>query len=124
MNEQTSPLPHPETPPRDTRLVGERNLPNLAQRPLQPLAVLRHSLAAADCMSVCMDEGYEGLSVPSKTYYAIGAGGAQVAVSHPSTQLTALAEGHGCGARALPSRPGPLADVVRRLHRTRPVLEQ
>ena len=94
-----------------------RKCPSAAGRPA-------YSLAAADCTSVCMDEGYQGLSVPSKTYYAIGASGAQVAVSHPSTQLTALVEGHGCGVRAPPSRPGLLTGIVWRLHSSRPMLEQ
>lgn len=99
MNEQTSPLPHAETRPRDTRLVAEKKLPNLAHLPLQPLAVLPHSLAPADCMSVGLDEGYVGLcrTVVTGSYRA-----AVFALSQ-GIPIVALAksEYYGCKFRGL-----------------------
>ena len=38
------------------------------------------SLASADCAIVRLDEGYEGVSVPSKTYQMMAAGAAILAV--------------------------------------------
>ncbi|MCY2927676.1 MAG: glycosyltransferase family 4 protein [Planctomycetota bacterium] len=100
-------------------LVARRALANLTLLPLQPLAVLPYSLASADCAIVCLDQGYEGISVPSKTYYALAAGLAILAVSPEGTELTDLIEAEGCGVAIPPHRPDLLGAAVRRLHADR-----
>jgi glycosyltransferase involved in cell wall biosynthesis len=96
-------------------LVAKRNLPNLKLLPFQPLERVPYSLAAADCLIVCLGEGYEGLSVPSKTYYALAAGAAVLAISPKDTELTDLVEQFACGLH-VPPRSGPaLAEAIRRL---------
>lgn len=97
-------------------LVARKALPNLVLLPLQPRSMLPFSLTSADCAIVCLDEGYEGVSVPSKTYHALAAGSALLAVSPPDTELTQLVEQHGCGVHILPRRPQELASAIRRLH--------
>jgi len=96
------------------RMVAEKNLPNLTLLPLQPLEKLPLLLAAADCAIVCLDKGYEGVSVPSKTYPALAAGAALLAVSSKGTELDALIDRHECGFHILPGRPDLLAGAVRR----------
>ncbi|MFP3938563.1 MAG: glycosyltransferase, partial [Phycisphaerae bacterium] len=98
------------------RLVAERNAGNLTLLDFQPLEVLPQSLAAIDCAIVCLDEPYRGVSVPSKTYYALAAGSALLAVSPPDTELTDLIAEHGCGVHIPPGSGEKLADAVRDLH--------
>jgi glycosyltransferase involved in cell wall biosynthesis len=102
--------------------VATRKLPNLTLLPFQPFRVLPYSLTAADVSIVCLDEGYEGLSVPSKTYYALAAGAAILAVSPDDTELTDLIAEHRCGLHVPPRSPQLLAQAVRRLHDDRELL--
>jgi glycosyltransferase involved in cell wall biosynthesis len=95
------------------RLVKKKGLPNLTLLPLQPLKKLPLLLAASDCAIVCLDKGYEGVSIPSKTYPALSAGAALLAVSAKATELDALIDQHECGFHILPGRPDLLADAVR-----------
>jgi len=97
-------------------LIAQERPPNLTLLPFQPIAVLPYSLSAADCSIVCLDEGYEGISVPSKTYYALAAGTALLAASAPATELSELVDEHRCGLHIPPRSPGALADAIRRLH--------
>ncbi len=103
-------------------LVAAADLPNLTLLSFQPLEMLPCSLASADCAVVCLDEGYEGIAVPSKTYYALAAGSAILAVSPSETELTDLVREEGCGVHVLPRRPEELAAAIRRLHADRELL--
>ncbi|MCJ7544837.1 MAG: glycosyltransferase family 4 protein, partial [Phycisphaerae bacterium] len=96
--------------------VAARRLANLTLLPLQPFRVLPYSLTAADASIVCLDVGYEGVSVPSKTYYALAAGTAIVAVSPDDTELTDLVAEYRCGLVVRPRDPAALAEAIRRLH--------
>ena len=96
--------------------VAARRLTNLTLLPLQPFGVLPHSLTAADVSIVCLDEGYEGVSVPSKAYYALAAGAAILAVSPDGTELTDLVAEHRCGLAVRPRDPAALVGAIRRLH--------
>ncbi|MGC9453970.1 MAG: glycosyltransferase family 4 protein [Phycisphaerae bacterium] len=98
------------------QLVAERNPGNLTLLDFQPLEVLPQSLAAMDCAVVCLDEPYRGVSVPSKTYYALAAGAAVLAVSPPNTELTDLVAEHGCGVHIPPRSGEKLAAAVREMH--------
>jgi glycosyltransferase involved in cell wall biosynthesis len=103
-------------------LVARQALPNLTLLPLQPYSALPHSLASADCAIVCLDEGYEGVSVPSKTYQMMAAGAAILAVSPENTELTDLVNEFGCGLHVRPRSPDDLAQAVRRFHSDRDLL--
>jgi len=105
-----------------SEVVARKALPNLTLLPLQPFDMLRYTLPAADCAIVSLDEGYEGLSVPSKTYYALAAGAALLAISGPGTELTELVAEHGCGVHIPPRSPEALAGAIRRLHDDRELL--
>jgi glycosyltransferase involved in cell wall biosynthesis len=98
------------------KMVAEKNLPNLTLLGLQPWEMLPYSLAASDCCIVCLDEGYEGVSVPSKTYYALAAGAAILAVSAKDTELADMVAKYPCGKHIPPRNPQALADAVRQYH--------
>lgn len=98
------------------QLIADKHPANVSLLPFQPFSELRYSLTSADCAIVCLDEGYEGVSVPSKTCYALAAGSALLAVSRPGTELTDLIEEHGCGLITPPRHPAALAQAVCRLH--------
>ena len=95
--------------------VEELGLPNLTLLPLQPWETVPFSLAATDLAITCLDEGYEGVSVPSKTYPALAAGAALLAVSSPGTELEELIQEHECGFHLTPRDPGRLARIVREM---------
>ena len=96
-------------------LVKRKNLPNLIMLPWQPTNKVPYSLAAADCHIVSLDEGFEGISTPSKTYTSLAAGAAILAISPPGTDLQALIKTHKCGVWIPPRKPHQLADVIKRL---------
>jgi len=104
--------------------IASRGLKNLTLLPFQPREVLPYSLAAADCQMVTLDEAYAGISIPSKTYFAMAAGCAVLAVSPPRSGLTTLVtEGH-CGLHVPPRRPAELAAAIRRLRDDAALLTQ
>jgi len=104
-------------------LVARAALPNLTLLPLEPYSALPESLPAADCAIVSLDEGYEGISVPSKTYLMMAAGAAILAVSPAGTELCDLVRDFACGVHIPPRSPEALAAAVRRLHADRPALD-
>ena len=104
------------------QLVEQKRLPNLLLLPWQPVDQVKYSLTAADCQIVCLDEGYEGISVPSKTYTALAAGAAVLAVSPPDTELTDLVARHECGIWLRPRDVQGLCDAIRRLYEDRGLL--
>ncbi len=95
--------------------VADAELPNLKLLGLQPFSRLPKSLASADMAIVCLDEGYEGISVPSKTYYMLAAGTAVLAISPPDTELTDLVARFDCGLHVPPRSPDQLASAIRSL---------
>ena len=62
--------------------------------------------------------------MPSKTYFAMAAGSALVAVSPPGTDLAAVVQAAGCGIHVPPRNAKALADAIRRLSNDASYLEQ
>lgn len=107
-----------------TQLVAQNALPNLTLLRLQPLSMLPYTFGAADCAIACLDEGYEGISMPSKTYYVLAAGAALLAVSQGGTELADLVRDCQCGKWVGPRDAQAMADAVRALHDDRALLER
>jgi glycosyltransferase involved in cell wall biosynthesis len=97
-------------------LVAKKSLPNLLLLPFQPLEDLPHTLGAADCLVVTLGGDYAGLSVPSKTYYALAAGAAVLACCEPRAELARIVGEHECGLVCAPNDPAALAKAIRRLY--------
>ena len=107
-----------------TASVAQRKLRNLALLPFHSWEHLPYSLAAADCAVVCLDEPFVGVSMPSKTYFAMAAGSALVGVSPLGTDLAVLVQAAGCGIHVPPRNAKALADAIRRLCKDASYLEQ
>ena len=84
--------------------------------PWQPTNKVPYSLAAADCHIVSLDEGFEGISIPSKTYTSLAAGAAILAISPSGTALQFLVKKHNCGVWIPPRNPQFLGDVIKKLN--------
>ncbi|HIA01381.1 MAG TPA: glycosyltransferase WbuB [Myxococcales bacterium] len=74
--------------------VAERRLSNVSLLGFQPWEVLPHSLATGDIAVVIQAPGSEHLSVPSKTYTAMAAGNAILALTSPESDLAQLVTTH------------------------------
>ena len=55
---------------------------------------------------VTIGTGYEGLSMPSKTYSMMATGNAILGISQPPNDLADTVARHGCGANFDPADPG------------------
>jgi len=77
-------------------------LPNLTLLPYQPEEVLPFSLATADVAVISLDHGFEGVSMPSKTYYMMAAGAAILWLSKPPSDLQMVIEQYQCGVNVKP----------------------
>ena len=102
----------------------EKALPNLLLLPWQPVESIPYSLAAADCQIISLDAAYSGISVPSKSYSALAAGVAILAVSASDCELADLVRDYRCGICVRPRDNEALARAVRKLHADRKLLRQ
>jgi glycosyltransferase involved in cell wall biosynthesis len=75
----------------------EDNLYNMTVLDFQPEEILPFSLTTADIAVITLDKGSEGLSVPSKTYYAMASGAALIALCEESSEVAQTIEKHDCG---------------------------
>jgi glycosyltransferase involved in cell wall biosynthesis len=89
-------------------------LPNLTVLPYQPEEVLPFSLTTGDVAVVSLDQGFEGLSMPSKTYYMMAAGAALLGLSAEPSDLQWVIEQHRCGVNV---QPGDTEGFVRAVSR-------
>lgn len=92
------------------RAVKDRDaLDNLVVLEFQSEDVLPFSLSTADIFVVTLDKGCEGLSVPSKTYYAMAAGAALIGLCDDQSEVTQTIQQHRCG---IVIAPGDIAGLV------------
>ena len=90
--------------------VARRGLSNVAWLPPQPEADLPLLLATGDVALVALARGAEGVSMPSKTYFAMAAGSAIFGLSRPGSDLARVIESFECGVNADPAdRNGAVA---------------
>ena len=83
--------------------VACRGLPNVSWLPPQPEADLPLLLATGDIALVALARGAEGVSMPSKTYYAMAAGSAIFGMSRPGSDLARVIESFECGVNVDPA---------------------
>jgi glycosyltransferase involved in cell wall biosynthesis len=76
---------------------SQDGLANLTVLGFQSEAVLPYSLATADIAVITLDKGSEGLSVPSKTYYAMASGAALIALCEEDSEVALTIRKHDCG---------------------------
>jgi glycosyltransferase involved in cell wall biosynthesis len=83
--------------------VARRGLPNVSWLPPQPEADLPQVLATGDIALVALARGAEGVSMPSKTSYAMAAGSAIFGLSRPGSDLARMIESFECGINSDPA---------------------
>jgi glycosyltransferase involved in cell wall biosynthesis len=79
------------------QMALERNLTNVRFLPFQPYERLAQVLSAADIAVVVLERGFEGLSVPSKTYGAMAAGVAILGLIEPHSEIGRTIIEEQCG---------------------------
>jgi len=97
--------------------------PTLGFLPWQPTAALPFVLASADIGIVTLGEGYERLSMPSKTYSLMAAGNALLGISRAPNDLATTITNHHCGANFEPTAVEAIADWIQSLAADRSQLE-
>jgi glycosyltransferase involved in cell wall biosynthesis len=93
--------------------VARRKLPNVTWLPPQPEEELPLLLATGDIALVALARGAEGVSMPSKTYFAMAAGSAVFGLSRPGSDLARVIESCECGVNV---DPGDSGAACRALH--------
>lgn len=98
-------------------------LRNLTLLPFQPEEIMPYSIAAGDITVVSLDKNFEGISMPSKTYYMMAAGTALISLSKAPNDLQEVIEENKCGVNVEPGNVAGLVKVVTRLVDDRRLLE-
>ena len=91
-----------------------QELDNLTLLPYQPEEMLPYSLTTGDVAVVSLDRKFEGISMPSKTYYAMAAGAAVLGLSHRPSDLQMVIEQHECGVNVEPGDGDGFVEAVMR----------
>lgn len=76
---------------------SKEELRNMTVLGFQSEEVLPYSLATADIAVITLDNGSEGLSVPSKTYYYMASGAALIALCNENSEVARTIKKHDCG---------------------------
>jgi glycosyltransferase involved in cell wall biosynthesis len=106
------------------RQVRERSLSNVTLLGWQHESKLQQVLSVGDVAVISLAAGFEGLSVPSRTYYAMSAGSAILAVSRGPDELQDLIDEHECGLHVQPGNPQELAAALARFRNDPTLLQQ
>ena len=91
---------------------ASRRFNNITSVPFQPEEMLPYSLSCADIAIVTLDSGYEGISMPSKTYYMMAAGAALLGISETPSDLQFVIERYKCGINVQPGDVSSFVDFV------------
>ena len=97
------------------KMVADLGLENVLFLPYQPKESLRYSLVCSDVSLVCLEEGVEGLSVPSKYYGILASGRPVIALMAERSEVAMSVRESGCGYVVPPSDPAALAERIRYL---------
>lgn len=89
--------------------------PTLRLLPWQPADRLPQTLSSGHIGIVTLGAGYEGLSMPSKSYALMAAGNAILGISRPPNDVADTIARHGCGANFSPDEPTAIAAWIRGL---------
>ena len=91
-----------------------RGLANVTVLPLQPEETLPFSLATGEVAVVSLGKGFEGVSMPSKTYHNMAARSAILGLSHAPNDLQQVIERHDCGVNVEPGDVDGFVEAVLR----------
>lgn len=91
-----------------------RGLDNVTVLPLQPQEMLPFSLATGEVAVVSLGKGFEGVSMPSKTYHSMAARSAILGLSHAPNDLQGVIEQTDCGVNIEPGDVDGFVEAVLR----------
>jgi len=77
-------------------------LKNVSFLPYQSMQVLPYSFSTASYGVVSQSEGFESMSLPSKTFYYLAAGNAIISISSKGSELERLIQENKCGITITP----------------------
>jgi len=95
--------------------VEEGRDANITVLPWQPSETLSESLASADVSFVSLASGIEGVSMPSKTYYAMAAGSAILASCAEQSDLAEVVRSSCCGLIVRPNKVDGIVNACEHL---------
>ena len=101
------------------KMVESYQLKNILMLPFQDPEVIPFSMTAADIGVVTLGVGAEALSVPSKTYYMLGAGNCILAIAAEQSELGNLVETYECGSMCNPGNARAIADFILEMEENR-----
>jgi len=90
----------------------KENLHNMTVLGFQPEEILPYSLATADIAVITLDNGSEGLSVPSKTYYSMASGAALIALCDENSEVARTIKKHDCGFIIKPGNTNAMVKAI------------
>ena len=90
------------------KMAAVLGLENVQFLHYQPKENLRYSLACSDVSLVCLEEGVEGLSVPSKYYGILASGRPVIALMAGNSEVAMSVRESGCGYVVPPRAPDAL----------------
>ena len=93
-------------------VIAQEGASNLRLLPLQPKNRLPYTLSCGHIGIVGLGEGYEGLSMPSKTYSLMAVGNAILGISQPPNDLADTIARYGCGANFRPHELTAIASWI------------
>ena len=95
--------------------IESENLSNVRMFGFVPEEHLSDLLASADVSLVSLEQGVEGLAVPSKFYNILASARPALVVSHQSSEVARVVHDAGCGRHIEPENPALLAQVLREM---------
>ena len=91
------------------------NLTNLQVLPLQHESKLPYTMSLADIALVSLDDGAEGLMIPSKMFYYMAAGAAIIGICKGENDVSEVIQNSSCGITIEPKNPKRLATTIKNL---------
>jgi glycosyltransferase involved in cell wall biosynthesis len=94
------------------KMAAALGIENVLFLPYQPKENLRYSLSCSDVSLVCLEEGVEGLSVPSKYYGILASGRPVIAMMAERSEVAMSIRESGCGYVVPPGSPDALVEKI------------
>lgn len=98
------------------KMTKDMNLKNVKFLPYQDEKVLSYSLSSGDVAIITMEEGIEGLSVPSKLYSLLAGGRPILGMVSKKSEVTLVVEKANCGFIIKPNDVDKISSVIECLY--------
>ncbi len=99
------------------KFIDQEKLSNVLLLPFQAENVLPYSLPTGDVAVITLSKGVEGLSVPSKVYYAMAGGSALLCICSGDNELKTIIQKHQCGILVEPEDVKRFVSAIKRFYK-------